>query len=82
MAEQLAADIAANRRGEGKGLDEYQIEVLSHEGRTVYAVPPDKLSILRKDAVWSAYPLDIPVANIQVVPVERIFETGRFIAGK
>lgn len=80
VAPQLAAEIAANRKAEGKSLEDYRVATIEQEGQKVYAIPLDKLEMVRKDAVWSSYPLDIPRENIRIVPVEQVFETGDFIA--
>ena len=79
-APQLAEEVAAGGDGKGKSLDEYQIATLEQKGQKVYAVPPDKLELIQKDAVWSAHSLKIPQGQIRVVPVERIFETGEFVS--
>ena len=76
----LAKDIRTSRGGEGKSLEAYQIAFREEGGQQVYAIPQEKLEIVQKDAVWSAYPLEIRQTNIRVVPVERIFETGDFLA--
>ena len=78
-APKLAEELVSGRGGRGKSLDEYQIATLEEKGQKVYAVSSDKLELIQKDAVWRAYPLEIPRGQIRVVPVERIFETGDFI---
>ncbi len=76
LADRMSRDLAAT----GKSLEEYQIPNLDHQGKEVHAISPDKLEILQKDAVWGLYRLGVPRNQIRIVPVDRIFETGEFVA--
>ena len=76
LAKQMSADLAAA----GKTLEEYQILNIEHQGKEVHAISPEKLEILQKDAVWRSYRLGVPRDQIRIVPVDRIFETGEFVA--
>ena len=80
QAESLATQMSADLAGAGKSLEEYQIPNIEHDGKQVHAISPDKLEILQKDAVWSSYELGVPRNQIRIVPVDRIFETGAFVA--
>jgi zinc protease len=79
-AEDLAEDIRLDRNHDGKSLTDYQIVRQETSAGVVYDVPEAKLPLLARDAVWSATWLDIPPDRIEVVPVERLFEVGRFLA--
>jgi len=76
-APKLAAEIAANGVAWGKKPADYQIEVQEKEGQKVYLVPEEKLELLRRDAAWAYYPLDIPKNRIRVVSAEKMFETAK-----
>ncbi len=80
QAEGLAKQISADLAAAGKSLEEYQIANIEHEGKEVHAIAPEKLEILQKDAVWGSYRLGVPRDQIRIVPVDRIFETGEFVA--
>ncbi len=80
QAESLATQMSADLAAAGKSLEEYQISNIEHEGKEVHAISPDKLEILQKDAVWGSYKLRVPRNQIRIVPVDRIFETGAFVA--
>jgi len=80
-AEALAADIAADRNNTGKSLEDYELVKRELEdGSFVWEVPESRVATLQRDARWSATWLGIPADRIRVVPVERIFETGAFVA--
>lgn len=80
MADQLAEDLATGRRAGGKPPQEYRGAVEKQNGVKQYRLSEKQLQILRQDAVWEAYPLEISPRKIRVVPVERLFETRDFIA--
>lgn len=63
--ERLADDIANDRNVVTKTLDEYHIST---------PIPPQKQALLDKDRQWAAYPLQIPRANIRVIPAAEMFE--------
>ncbi|MGH9341740.1 MAG: M16 family metallopeptidase [Acidobacteriota bacterium] len=81
-AGRLAQEIAQGGLATGKTREEYRIQLEETEGGTIYRLSEDQLDMLLRDAVWSAYPLDIPEDNIRVAPVEQLFETGEFMASK
>ena len=60
-------------------MTEYEITTVDQEGATFFAIPPDKLEIIKKDAVWAAYPLGISRTDIRVAPVEQLFVSGGFL---
>lgn len=80
VAERLAEDLAEGKNAFGKAPDEYQIPVVEKDGGRSLVLSPDQLEILQKDAVWNAFPLEFSRERINIVPVERLFETGDFIA--
>ena len=80
QAENLANQLAGDLPAAGKSLEEYQIPNIDHQGKEVHAISPDKLEILQKDAVWGSYRLGVPRDHIRIVPADRIFETGEFVA--
>ena len=80
QAENLANQLAGDLPAAGKSLEEYQIPNIDHQGKEVHAISPDKLEILQKDAVWGSYRLGVPRDQIRIVPADRIFETGEFVA--
>ena len=80
LAGQLAAEVASGRKASGKTPQEYRVEVEEKDGARQYRLSEDQLQILLQDAVWEAYPLEIPAEKIRVVAVDRLFETGEFVA--
>jgi zinc protease len=78
-ADDLRADILADRNNTGKTPEDYRIETEEVDGKLVYHVPEEKLEILEKDAVWSHYWMGLERSRIRVVPVESLFETGAFV---
>lgn len=76
VAPKLAAAIAANGPAWGKSPADYQIDVKEESGHKTYIVPEGKLDLLRLDAAWAYYPLDIPRQRIKIVPAEKMFETS------
>jgi len=76
MAPKIAAQIAANEAAWGKPPAAYQIDSKEENGEKVYTVPEKKLELLRRDAAWANYWLDIPKDRIQVVQAEKLFETA------
>lgn len=78
--EKEARDVAAAvRRGGvawGKNLVDYQIEVDSSGPVPVYRVPENRLDLIRRDALWANYPLQLPAHRVYLVPVTSLFETG------
>jgi zinc protease len=79
-ATRLADSIGAGKPAPGKNPREYQLETTEKEGKKLFLVSEDWLDILRKDAAWESYPLNIARDHIRIVPVEKLFETGVFIA--
>ena len=79
-ATRLADNVGADRPASGKKPAEYQLESTEKEGKKFFLVSEDWLDILRKDAAWESYPLSIGRENIRIVPVEKLFETGAFVA--
>ncbi|MBI4462782.1 MAG: insulinase family protein [Acidobacteria bacterium] len=78
VAEKLADDIASARNAGGKTPKDYQLESEEREGTAYWLVPEARLETLKHDAVWEAYPLNIPRANIHVIKAEQMFETATF----
>ncbi len=76
VAPKLADEIARGGAAWGKQPAEYQIDVKEEGGAKVYTVPEAKLELLRRDAVWAYYPLNIPRDRIRIVPAEKMFETA------
>jgi zinc protease len=76
VAKKLADDIANNRSASGKTLKQYQLDSEQREGVQYWLVPEGRLKTLQQDAVWEAYRLDIPRANIRIVKAEQMFETA------
>jgi hypothetical protein len=76
VAEKLADDIANNRSASGKTLKQYQLDSEQREGVQYWLIPENRLKTLQQDAVWEAYRLDVPRANIRIVKAERMFETA------
>lgn len=60
----------------GKEPGDYQIDVKDEGGKKVYIVPQTKLDLLRRDAAWAYYPLDIDAKDIKIVPAAKMFETA------
>ncbi len=75
VAPKLADEIAAGGVVWGKAPADYQIDVKEEGGQKLYEVPEAKLELLRRDAAWAHYWLDIPRPRIRIVPVERMFVT-------
>jgi hypothetical protein len=73
QAQRLATDIATNANVVSKTQAEYNIPD---------PVPPDKQDILRRDAEWKAYPLNIPRERMTIVPVDQVFETAGMPGGR
>jgi zinc protease len=76
VAPKLADEIARGGAAWGKKPAEYQIDVKEEGGAKVYEVPEAKLELLRRDAVWAYYPLNIPRDRIKIVPAEKMFNTA------
>ena len=78
-ADKLVAQIRENRPAYGKSLADYELQkVTLEDGLEVYQIPESKLEMLRGDAMWANYPLNID--HVRKVSVEKIFETGEFLA--
>lgn len=78
-AEKLVEQIRKNRPAYGKSLEDYELKkVTLEDGLEVWQIPESKLDMLREDALWANYPLNID--RVRQVSVEKIFETGEFIA--
>jgi len=75
VAPKLAEEIAGGGVAWGKAPADYQIDVKEEGGQKIYEVPEAKLDLLRRDAVWAHYWLDIPPKRIRIVPVEEMFVT-------
>ena len=76
VAPKLVEQIGADRPAWGKPPADYQIDVKEVEGGKVYEVPETKLELLRRDAAWANYWLDIPRERIKIVPIEKMFVTA------
>jgi len=76
VAPKLAEAISAGGAAWGKAPADYQIDVKDEGGQKTYLVPEGKLDLLRLDAAWAYYPLDIPKKRIKIVPAEKMFETS------
>ncbi|MFQ5663477.1 MAG: M16 family metallopeptidase [Terriglobia bacterium] len=76
VAPKLAAAIAAGGAAWGKSPADYQIDVKEENGQKVYLVPQAKLDLLRRDAAWAYYWLDIPRKRIRIVPADKMFKTA------
>ena len=74
VAPKLAEEIAAGRPAWGKSPADYQIDVQEENGQKVYKVPENKLELLRRDAAWAHYWLDIP--KVRIVAAEKLFATA------
>ncbi|MBW3671693.1 MAG: hypothetical protein KY432_08490, partial [Acidobacteria bacterium] len=75
----LVSQIRANQPAYGKSLADYELQkVTLEDGLEVWQVPEGKLEMLRGDALWANYPLNID--SVRKVSVEKIFETDAFIA--
>jgi zinc protease len=78
-ARSLVEQIRANGPAYGKDLKGYQLEqVKLPDGKMVWQIPEEKLEMLRLDALWANYPLN--VRTVRLVPVSAVFKTGEFIA--
>lgn len=77
-AAKLAEDIAGDRNARGKSPKEYQLDSEERAGTKYWLIPEARLETLRRDAVWEAYPLHIPRADIRVIKAEQMFETAAF----
>jgi len=73
VAPKLAEEIAAGEPAWGKGPADYQIDVKGEGEQKTYEVPEAKLELLRHDAAWAHYWLDIPRDRIEIVPIEKMF---------
>jgi hypothetical protein len=59
-------------------MKDYQFEqVKLGDGKVVWQIPEEKLEMLRVDALWANYPLN--VTDVRVVPVTSLFKSGQFI---
>jgi len=76
VAPKLAETIAAAGPAWGKAPADYQIDVKDEGGQKTYLVPEGKLDLLRLDAAWAYYPLDIPKKRIRIVPAEKMFQSS------
>jgi zinc protease len=75
-APRLADEIASGGPAWGKSLGDYQVASRERDGRTVYELSEENLEMLRRDAAWAHYWLDIPRDRIRVVPSAKLFETA------
>ena len=75
VAPKLAEEIAAGGPAWGKTPADYQIDVKGEGDQKIYEVPEAKLELLRRDAAWAHYWLDIPKERIHIVPIEKMFVT-------
>jgi hypothetical protein len=77
-AEPLAGQIRSNQPAFGKSMQDYQFEhVKLGDGKVAWQIPEEKVEMLRVDALWAEYPLDI--TEVRVVPVSSLFRIGQFI---
>ena len=78
-ADGLVAALEGNQPAYGKSLKDYEIKKVAAKGApAVWQVPEDKLEMLRLDAQWANYRLDVD--SVQKVPVGAVFKTGDFVA--
>ena len=75
-APKLAEQIASNAPAWGKAPADYQIDSKEENGQKTYTVPEGKLELLRRDAAWAHYWLDIPRDRVRIVPADKMFETS------
>ncbi len=78
VAEKLAEDIATGHNARGKSLPDYQVDAEERAGTKYWLLTEPKLTTIRRDAVWEAYPLAIPRQNIHVVKAAQLFEAAAF----
>lgn len=76
VAPKIADALASGQPLWGKTPADYQIDVKEEGGQKVYTVPETKLELLRRDAAWANYWLDIPRERIRIVPADKMFETA------
>jgi zinc protease len=76
VAPKLAEAIATGGPAWGKAPADYQIDVKTEGDQKSYEVPEAKLDLLRRDAAWAHYWLDIPRERIHIVPIEKMFMTA------
>jgi zinc protease len=76
VAPRLAEEIARGGVAWGKTPADYQIEIREADGERVFELPESKLELVRRDAAWAHYWLDIPREKIHIVPSAKLFETA------
>jgi zinc protease len=76
LAAKLADDIANSRPASGKGPQEYRLDSLEREGMKHWLLSDDRIAMLKTDALWEAYPLEIPASRIWIIKAEQMFETA------
>ena len=70
----VAAKLRAGGLAWGKKPEEYQLEVDRTGTLAVYHIPENRLDLLRRDAVWAYYPLEL--SSVRMVPASSMFERG------
>ncbi|MEM7234710.1 MAG: insulinase family protein [Planctomycetota bacterium] len=78
-AAKLAEDLKATDAVYGKGLADYEFpKAKLEDGREAWSVPVDKVDMIRLDAVWAHYPLELE--SVKHITVDELFKTGEFSA--
>jgi zinc protease len=80
LAHALVEEVVDARPAAGKTPADYQLELEDREGVKRWLLSDEQLAMLRRDALWEAWPLNIPRPNVRVVPVEQLFETAALTA--
>jgi zinc protease len=78
-AQAFADAVLAGGVATGKTLADYQVASHQQDGETIYELPESRVRTLQRDALWANYRLGIGADRVQVVPVEALFESGKFV---
>ena len=74
--DKLVQQLQGNDTAYGKSLVDYQLKKVGRKGGpAVWQVPEDKLDMLREDAQWADYALDL--VKVEKVGVDQVFKTGQ-----
>ncbi len=80
-AASTVSQIRNNQPAYGKTLGDYEFkEVTLDDGTKVWQIPEGKFDMLRTDALWANYPLNIEPSALSEVPASSLFKTGKFVA--
>ncbi len=77
--ERLARDIAAGEHAKGKDASAYNFPATEVDGELVYETPENMRSVVEKDRLWEAYPLNLDEDRIRVIKSTQLFESNRFV---